>query len=141
MYPCHSQMAGIVTTIIFYAEVPEWQWHYDIALDSLYLMATICFRLYIFFHRAFATPVHSSLFDLAFPYLAIPVHLAHPLALAPAPSQPVQQVPLESDPLEETDSSSSSSGASDDGYALADSSMANGFLPSESTQWSSRSYN
>ena len=125
-------MAGIVATIIFYAEVPEWQWHYDMALDSLYLMATARFRLYVFFHHSFATPIHSPLFDPAFPYLAIPVHLTHPPAPAPPPPQPVQQVPPESDPSEEMDSSSSSSGASDDSYAPADSGMTNGFLSLES---------
>ena len=109
MYPCHSQMAGIAATIIFYAKVPEWQWHYDMALDSLYLMATARFCLYVFFHCAFATPVHSPLFDLVFPYLAIPIHLTHPPAPAPPPSQLVQQVPSKSDPSEEMDTSSSSS--------------------------------
>ena len=125
-------MAGIEATIIFYVGVPEWQWHYDMALDSLYLMATARFCLYVFFHRAFATPVHSPLFDPAFPYLAILVHFMHPPAPAPPPPQPIQQVPSESDPSEEMDTSSSSSEASDDSYAPADSGMVNEFLSSES---------
>ena len=87
------------------------------------------FRLYVFFRYAFATPVHSPLFDPVFPYLAIPVHLAHTLHQHPPP-QPVQQVPSESNPLEEMDTSSSSSGASDDSYAPADSGMVNKFLSS-----------
>ena len=81
-------MAEMAAIIIFYVEVPEWQWHYDMALNSLYLIATTNFRLYIFFHKAFAAPVHSPLFDLTFPYLAVPVHLAHPPAPAPAPPPP-----------------------------------------------------
>ena len=83
LYQCHSQMAGIVVTIVFYAKVPEWQWHYDLALDSLYLMATARFRLYVFFHRAFVVPLFSPLFDPTTPYLAIPVYMAHPPASPP----------------------------------------------------------
>ena len=95
-------------------------------------MAIARFRLYVFFHRAFATLVHNPPFDSALPYLAIPVHLAHPPPPAPAPPQPVQQVPPESDPSEKMDSSFSSFGAFDDSYAPTDSGMVNGFLSSES---------
>ena len=116
--------------IILYTEVPEWQWHYDLALDSLYLMATARFRLYVFFHRAFVVPLFSLLFDPTTLYLAVPVYMAHPPA--PPPPQPVYQGSSESDRAEPMDSSSSSSGAPDDDYALADSNMANGFLLSKS---------
>ena len=129
LYSCHSQMAEIVATIIFYAEMSKWQWHYDLALDSLYFMATAWFRLYVFFHRAFGFPLFSPLFDPTTPYFTVLVYMAHPPA--PPPPQPVHKGSLKSDPSEPMDSSSSSSRAPDDNYALADSGMANGFLLSE----------
>ena len=132
-------MAGIAVTIIFYAEVPEWQCHYNLALDSLYPMATARFRLYVFFHRAFAAPLYSPLFDSTTPYLVVPLYMAHldpvpPLqAQPPAPPPPhVGQESSESDPSEPMDSSSSSPGAPDDDYTRANSSVMNGFLSSES---------
>ena len=71
-------MAGIAATIVFYAEVLEWQWHYNLALDSVYLMTTARFHLYVFFHRAFVVPLYSPLFDLTTPYLVVPLYMAHP---------------------------------------------------------------
>ena len=89
-------MAGITVTIFFYAEVPEWQWHYDLALDSLYLMATARFCLYVFFHRAFAVPLYSLLFDPTTSYSVVPLYMAHsdliPLHQAHPPAPPPQHV-------------------------------------------------
>ena len=129
----------MATMIIFFAEVPEWQWHYDHALDSLYLMATPRFRLYVFFWWAFDVPLFSPLFDPTTTLLVVPLYMEHPepipLHQAPppvAPTQSAHQASLESDPFEWMESSSSSSSAPDDDYAPADFGMANGFLSSES---------
>ena len=88
------------------------------------------------------------LFDPSAPYIAIPLYMAHPFpppaatavaaaaALIAPPASPPQQVPSislsDDDDSSETMSSSSSSSAPSDGYAPADTNMANGFLSSES---------
>ena len=112
-------MMGMAATIIFYAKVSEWQWHYNLALDSLYVMATTRFCLYVFFHRPLVVPLFSPLFDSTTLYLAVLVYMAHPPA--PPPPQPVHQGSSESDPANDyapADSSSFSSRAPDDDYAL-----------------------
>ena len=126
-------------TIVFYAEVPEWQCHYDLALDSLYLMAITWFRFYVFFRRAFAVLLYNPLFDPTTLYLVVPLYMAHLDPIPPhqaypppPPPQHAHQGSSESHPVELMDLSSSSSGALDDDYAPADSGMANGFLSSES---------
>ena len=72
-----------MAAIFFFAEVPKWQWHYDHALDSLYLIATSRVRLYVFFQRAFAASLVSPLFDLAAPFLGVPLYMAHPDPVPP----------------------------------------------------------
>ena len=81
-------------------------------------------------------PFFSPLYDPVAPFLAIPLYMAQ-LAAPPVspPTSLPQLVPSLSsngDPLEIADSSSSSSSAPDDGYALADPNIANGFLSLES---------
>ena len=102
-------MAGIAATIVFYAEVPEWQWHYDLALDLLYLIATARFRLYVLF-RHFAIPLYSPLFDPTTPYLVVPLYMAHPDPVLPHQAHPLAPPPQhahqgssESDPAEPMD--------------------------------------
>ena len=46
------------------AEVPEWQWYYDPALDSLLLSATSRVCLYIFVQHVFAIFISSALSTL-----------------------------------------------------------------------------
>ena len=46
MCPCHPQ-AAVMVAMIFFAEMPEWQWHYDHAMDSLYLTVTSRVCLYV----------------------------------------------------------------------------------------------
>ena len=86
-------MAGIAATIVFYTEVPEWQWHYDLTLDSLYLMATARFHLYVFFSQAFAIPLYSLLFDPTTPYLVVLLYMAHPDPVAPYQAHPLALPP------------------------------------------------
>ena len=81
--PCYSQIIDMVATVVLFAELPEFQLHNDLVIDSLSITATCRFRLYIFFRRDFAAPLFSPLFDLASPFLAIPLHMAH-LVLPPA---------------------------------------------------------
>ena len=79
----------MAVTIILFAELPELQFHYDPVIDSLYITATCRFRLYFFFSHDFAIPLFSPLFDPATPFLAIPLHMAHPAAPPiPPPASP-----------------------------------------------------
>ena len=94
-------MAAIV---VLFAELPELQLHLDPVLDSIYITATCCVRLYIFFHRDFAVPLFNPLFDLVTPFLAILLHMDHTAAPPTTPTSPPQVVPslsFESDPSEE----------------------------------------
>ena len=142
MCPCHPQ-AAVMVAMIFFAEMPEWQWHYDHAMDSLYLTVTSRVCLYIFFQLAFAVPVFSLLFDPAALFLGVLLYMAHPGPVPPHQAHPpfvapqyVPQESSESDPSKMMDSSSSSSLAPDNGYTPSDpgsaSLMANGFLSLES---------
>ena len=45
--PCHSQTV-VMATMALLAKILEWQWYYDLALDSLLLTATSRVWLYIF---------------------------------------------------------------------------------------------
>ena len=126
-------------TVVLFADLPELQLHFDLMLDSIYITATYRVRLYIFFLRDFAVPLFSPLFDPVAPFLAVPLHMAHPaipsIPPVPPPTSPPQVVPSlssDGDPSEVADSSSTLSFTLDDSYALADPSMANGFLSSGS---------
>ena len=134
-------MANAATCVLF-IEFPELHIHLDPFIDSVYIFGSCHFRLYFLFCRNFAVPLMHPLFDLAAPYIAIPLYIAHllphpPAAAAVAPLvSPPQQVPSispseEEDPSKATSSSSSSS-ALGSGYASADTGMVNGFLSSES---------
>ena len=133
-----------VATSVLLLEFPDLHFLLDPILDSIYIASSCCFRFYFFFRRDFAVPLTHPLFDPFAPYIAIPLYMAHPFppltAAAAAPAAPPvsspQQVPSiflddDDDPSEATSSSSSSS-APGDGYALADASIENGFLSSES---------
>ena len=144
MYLCHSQTI-VIAAIAFLAEVPEWQWHYDPALDSLYLIATSHVCLYIFFQRTFAVLIFSPLFNPAAPFKGIPLYMAHLVAVPPHTAQPAAVLPQptpssppENNPSEMSTFSSSSSFAPGGGYSLGDLGTANimesGFLSSESAQ-------
>ena len=77
-----------MAAMIFSAEMSEWQWHYDYAMDSLYLTVKSPVCLYIFFQWAFAVPVFSLLFDLAALFLGVLLYMAH---LGPVPPHQAQQ--------------------------------------------------
>ena len=140
MYPCHSQMA-VMVGMAFFIEMLEWQWHYDLSLDSLYLTATSHVRLYIFFWRGFVVPIFSPFFDLAALFKGIPLCIAHLVVVPPhmgqpvaAPPQPAPPSPPKSDPSEMSASSSSSNPS--DGHSPGDPGstgvMENGFLSFDS---------
>ena len=127
------------TTATPFIEIPDIELHYDPMYDSLYIVGSRHFHLYLFSNKNFAAPLFHPAFDPPAPYFAIPLHVAHPaLPLAPAapaaslPASPLQVVPdfllsPESDPSEASGSSSSSSGPSAD-YFPVEPAMANGYL-------------
>ena len=126
---------NMAATTILFTELLKLQFHYDPMIDSLYITATYHFHLYFFFHRDFAVPLFSPLFDPAAPFLAIPLYMAHPAAPSisslASPPQLVLFLSPDGAPSEIADSSFSSS-TPDDGYAPIDPGMTNGFLSSES---------
>ena len=110
--------------------------------DSLYIVGSCHFRLYLFSHQDFGVLIFHPTFDPSVPYFAMPLHVAHPapppppaapvapIATPPAsPTQVVPDIPLspESDPSEASDSPSFSSGPDAD-YTPAGLGMANGYL-------------
>ena len=124
------------TTATLFFEIPEMQLHYDPMYDSLYIVGSCHFRLYLFSNRNFAAPLFHPAFDPIALYFVIPLHVAHPapspIPAAPPPASPPQVVPdiplsPMSDPSEASGSSSSSSGPSAD-YSSAGPGMANGYL-------------
>ena len=108
MYPCHSHMV-VMAVMAFFTKIPKWQWHYDAALDSLYLTATSHVRLYIFFQRTFVVPIFSPLFDPTALFGGIPLYMAHSIAMPAHMAQPIVAPPSppKSDPSEMSTSSSS----------------------------------
>ena len=144
--PCHLKTM-VMAAMIFFTEMPEWHWHYDQFMVSLYLTTTSRVHLYIFFQCAFVVPVFSPIFDHAAPFLGVPLYMAHPDPVSPyqeqPPTPPQQYVPQgssKSDPSEMMDSSSTSSLAPDDEQAPGDPKSAgivlNKFLSSDSGQGS-----
>ena len=89
-------------SLVFYLDSPQWVWHYDPALDSLYAVGYSQVRVYVFFARSFSTSVFTADFDPTFPYDGVPLHMAHPVIfdIPHAPPAP---------PLADAPSSSSSS--------------------------------
>ena len=67
----------------FFTEIPEWQWHYDPTLDSLYLTTTSHVRFYIFFQRTCVVLIFSLLFNPVAPFERILVYMARPIAVPP----------------------------------------------------------
>ena len=131
----------MAVTIIRFAKMPKLQWHYDHVINSLYVTTTCRFHLYIFFHLDFVVPLFSPLFYPTTLFLVISLYMAYsiPLHQVPPPAAPPQlahPISFESDPSETVGSSFSSSSGPDNNYVLADPDMANGFLFSESIQWS-----
>ena len=131
MYLCHSWAMDMAVMAILFIELLELQFHLDPMIESVYIIGTCHFCLHFFFRRDFAVPLSHPLFDPAVPFIAIPLHLAHPAALTiPPPPSPPQIVPFSDyNPLEAVDSSSSTP---DDGYTPADLGIANGYLSLES---------
>ena len=86
------------TTVLF-IELPEMQLHYDPMFDSLYIVGSCRFRLYLFSHRDFGIPLFHPAFDPSVPYFVMPLHVAHPAPPPPlaAPVAPVA-TPLASPP-------------------------------------------
>ena len=114
--------------------------------NSLFIVGSCRFRLYLFSHRDFAIPLFHPAFDHVVPYFAIPLHVAHPAPplpltapatliapTAPPPASPPQVVPdiplsPKSDPSKTSDSPSSSSSGPDTDYIPVGPSMANDYL-------------
>ena len=117
---------------------PDMQLHYDPMFDSLYIVGSCLFCLYLFSHRDFAIPLFHPAFNPSVPYFTISLHVAHPAPPPPPaaptatpPASPPQVLPnislsFESDPSKAIDSPSSSSGLDTD-YTPAGPSMANGY--------------
>ena len=61
--PYHSQMV-VMAAMALLAELPEWQWYHNPALDSLLLSATSRVHLYIFLQHVFTVFVSSLLSTL-----------------------------------------------------------------------------
>ena len=122
-----------------FLEIPDIHLHYDPLYDSLYIVGSCHFRLYLFSNRDFAAPLFHPTFGPAAPYFAILLHVAHPAPppapvapAAPLPASPLQAVPdfplsPESNPSEASGSSSSSSGPSAS-YSSVGPGMANGYM-------------
>ena len=58
-------------------------------------MASLHFRLYIFFHYSFVVSISSPFFDPKVPFDGIPLYMVHQAAAPPQPSPPAS---MESDP-------------------------------------------
>ena len=127
------------TTATLFVEIPDLELHYDPMYDSLYIVGSCHFRLYLFSNRDFVAPLFHPTFDLAAPYFAIPLRVVNPVP-PPAPAGPAALLPVsplqavsdfsldpERDPSEASSSSSSSSGSAA-GYSPARPSMANGYM-------------
>ena len=115
MYPCHSQIMAMAA-IVFFAEVPEQQRHYDPVLDSLYLMASSRFRLYLFFQRSFAVSILCPFFNPEAPFDGIPLYMVYPEA---APTQPSPPASMEFDSIEASSSFSSAPSSGGSGHLLS----------------------
>ena len=74
------------TTTLF-LEFPDLQLHHDQMFDSLYIVGSCHFRLYLCSHKDFTIPLFHPTFDPSVPYFAIPLHVAH-LVPPPPPAAP-----------------------------------------------------
>ena len=98
MFPCRPQMETMVSVMIF-LEVHEWTWHYDLALNSLILLAHSSFRLYIFFQRPFSAPVVDRHFGLQYSFDDLPLYYTYSIHF-PAHAPPASS--METEPSEES---------------------------------------
>ena len=131
MYLHHSQIVKMDVTVVLFVEFPNLQFHYDPIFDSLYITGACHFCLYFFAHKDFVILLVHPLFDLAAPYIAISLQVAHPVP--PALASPLQVVPSfslddDEDPSEASTSSHGSSFRPSNSYTPAEPGMANGFL-------------
>ena len=129
-FPRHSQIPEMDATIVLFVKIPDMQLHYDPIFNSLYIVGSCRFRIYFFCGRDFAVPLFDPAFDPSTPYIAFPLHVAHPappaaLLAAHPPGFPADPLDPESDPSEATGSSSSSG---PDDYTPAGPGMANGYV-------------
>ena len=85
IFPRHSQTPVMDVMAVLCLEFPDMQLHYDPMFDSLYIVGSCHFRLYLFSHRDFTIPLFHLAFDPSVPYFAIPLHVAHP-ARPPPPA-------------------------------------------------------
>ena len=109
IFLCHSQTLVMEAMTVLFIELPEMQLHYDPMFDSLYIVGSCRFRLYLFSHRDFGIPLFHPAFDPLVPYFAMPLHVAHLAPLPPlvapvalvatppaSPPQVVSDIPLSS---------------------------------------------
>ena len=129
-FPRYSQIPEMEATTVLFVEIPDIQLYYDSMFHSLYIVGSCRFRIYFFSGRDFVVPLFHPVFDPSTPYIAFPLHIAHPSP----PAAPLAALPLgfpadplnpESDPSEAT-GSSSSSGLDD--YAPAETGIANDYV-------------
>ena len=101
----------MMASVVVYLEAPNWQWHYDHAMNSMYLMGQVQVRLYVFFQHSFAVSILSPFFNPKASFDGIPLYMAHPVFASPPPSPSVS---METDPSKASssflDSTSSDSG-------------------------------
>ena len=94
MYLRHSQTMDQVVTGILFIEFPDLQFHIDLMIDSVYIIGTCRFHLYFFFRKDFVVPLSHPLFNPVAPFLAIPLHIVHPVPpLAPPAATPPASPP------------------------------------------------
>ena len=67
-----------MASIVFFIEMPDWLWHCDHALDSMFIMGWAQVQMYIFFYHYFFVFVFIEQFDLEVPFNEVPLFMAHP---------------------------------------------------------------
>ena len=70
-----------MAAMAFLTKIPEWQWYYDPALNSLLLTVTSSVRLYIFFQHGFYYFCLESAFDPMAPSDGTLLYEAHPVTV------------------------------------------------------------
>ena len=79
VYPCHPQMPPTALVVIF-LETPDWLWHCDLAIDSMFLIGQAQVRIYIFFCRPFSILFSANSLTLS-PFLMLFHYTWHTLCL------------------------------------------------------------
>ena len=85
----HYQTLVMEAMTVLFIELSEMQLHYDPMFDSLYIVGSCRFQLYLFSHRDFGIPLFHPAFDPSVWYFAMPLHVAHPAPPPPPPASPV----------------------------------------------------